>query len=308
MQHLVNKICIFFLPLLALFIGFEILLRQIPNDYDLKRTYLEKEGKNVEILILGSSHTYYGVNPVYLSRKAFNAAYISQDLIYDQLIFEKFADRLPKLRYLIVPISYFTMTYTIKSSLEDWRIKNYIIYYGLLSFSQVSKYFEILSFPWIDNRARLLSYYRRGISSITSSSLGWGSNYTSDYNADIEAEGRSASKRHTENKLEDVRSKTLKVQESLDKLLTETAQRKIKVLLITPPAYESYVKHLKPTQLELMYSTISTFQKKYPHVSYIDFLKDPDFTRKDFFDSHHVNEIGAEKLTKKINHALDNLP
>jgi hypothetical protein len=40
---------------------------------------------------------------------------------------------------------------------------------------------------------------------------------------------------------------------------------------------------------------------KYDHVSYLNWLQHDSFTEDDFFDADHLNEYGAEKLSKLLN-------
>jgi hypothetical protein len=58
-----------FLPILFFFLVLEIAIRKTPNDYQLKKEYLDKNAAEINTLILGSSHTFYGLNPEYFSKK-----------------------------------------------------------------------------------------------------------------------------------------------------------------------------------------------------------------------------------------------
>ena len=67
--------------------------------------------ENIKALFLGSSHTYYGINPEYFSRNSFNMSQMSQSLDLDYKILEKFEGRLSNIEYIILPISYFSLFY-----------------------------------------------------------------------------------------------------------------------------------------------------------------------------------------------------
>ena len=43
---------------------------EIPNVYRLKNEWLSKNSSNVELLVLGNSHCYYGICPEYFSCKS----------------------------------------------------------------------------------------------------------------------------------------------------------------------------------------------------------------------------------------------
>lgn len=55
----------------------EILIRKAPNPYSIKHHYMVNHGKDVEILLLGSSHIFFGVDPEEFDYPAFNLANIS---------------------------------------------------------------------------------------------------------------------------------------------------------------------------------------------------------------------------------------
>ena len=89
MNKFITKLIIFCLPILLGTLVLEVLLRNIPNDYSQKKEYLDENSSEIETLILGSSHSFYGLNPKYFSSKTFNASHISQSLNYDYKIINK---------------------------------------------------------------------------------------------------------------------------------------------------------------------------------------------------------------------------
>ena len=70
----------------------EFLVRKIPNVYGYKFEEITKNDKHYKTLILGSSHSFFGINPDYLSDPSFNAANVSQDFKYDSYVLEKSLD------------------------------------------------------------------------------------------------------------------------------------------------------------------------------------------------------------------------
>ena len=87
----------------------ECLLRQIPNVYRFKRNYLDTNSDKVEILFLGNSHSYFGLNPEYTEKRSFNAGHVSQTLDYDLEILKKYENKWENLEFIVIPISYFTL-------------------------------------------------------------------------------------------------------------------------------------------------------------------------------------------------------
>jgi hypothetical protein len=93
----------------------EALLFGAPNEYRAKNDALANGGERIRTLVLGSSHTYYGVNPDLMPPGAYNAAFVSQSLRYDSAILATRLDALPKLNTVVIPISYFSLFFQLES-------------------------------------------------------------------------------------------------------------------------------------------------------------------------------------------------
>ena len=118
------------LPALLFLTAYEIAYRNIPNSYSLKKEYLDRSADSIDILILGSSHAFYGVNPEYFSLKAFNAANVSQSFDYDARIYNAYFKGEPYPDYLILSVSAFSFWERLESTDEHWRSRKYSIYMG----------------------------------------------------------------------------------------------------------------------------------------------------------------------------------
>jgi hypothetical protein len=275
----------------------EFLLRDIPNDYKLKKEFLDKHSDNIEILCLGSSHGYYDINPVYFSKNSFNGSHISQSIDYDLQILEKYQNKLNSLKYILLPISYGTLYSNLNRGMESWRVKNYSLYYNIRTPNNIKDYSEVLSNNCSVNIKRLYSYYIKKKQEITSSELGFGLDYSSSNQQDLIKTGITAAKRHTH-------KDDLLFNENIDNLrsIIQLAQKnKSVVILFTPPAYYTYREKLVPDQLEKTVNAVTKIAKEYNNVIYKNYMHDKMFIESDFYDADHLNEIGAEKLTKLLN-------
>ena len=131
MLRFILKLVMFLFPLIAI-IGFtEYQLRAIPNDIKVRREILEKRLDSWEVIILGSSHGRSSINPNLLSSKTLNLACSSQDIFYDTNILLKYLPQLPKLKLVILPISYFSLETRLSDATESWRCAMYHHVYGL---------------------------------------------------------------------------------------------------------------------------------------------------------------------------------
>ena len=303
MKRFIKKSILFIIPVLSIFICMEFLLKDIPNDYKFKKEFLDKNSQNIEILCLGSSHANYGINPVYFSKNSFNGSHISQSLDYDLKILNKYQGRLDNLKYILIPISYFTLYSRLDKGSESWRVKNYLLYYNIHTSNNIKDYSEVLSINIRTNIRRIGSYYIKKNQQITCSELGFGLNYSSTNQQDLIKTGITAAKRHT------VKDDSL-FNENINnlRLIIQLAKKsKSVVIFFTPPAYYTYRENLNPNQLEKSVNAISKIAKEYNNVIYKNYMYDKMFVKSDFYDADHLNEIGAEKLTKLLNNLITNI-
>ncbi len=305
MKKFIKFLLLFLIPILIGMISFELLLRDIPNDYSFKKKYLNTNSNNIEVLFLGSSHIYFGINPEYISRKSFNGAHISQSLNFDLAILEKYKDRLKKLRYIIVPIDYFSMYSTLEGGVENWRVKNYNIYYDISKYGNYWSGFEIFNGKLPSNISRAKSYLFNGKSDITCNKFGFGTTYNSKDSKDLIETGKTASKRHTK-ELENNQTTFSKNIKTINSIIEFANSRNIKIIFITCPAYSSYRENLNPIQLDNSVNIIKRLSAKNTNTDYYNFLTDKTFIADDYYDADHLNEIGAKKLTLKIDSIINN--
>ena len=296
MKKFIYNIIVFTLPILFMGLSAEYLLRNIPNDYQMKKEFLDKHADCVEVLFLGSSHAFYGINPIYCSAKSFNASYSSQSIDYDYEVLKKYEKRMTNLKCIVIPISYFTLYCRLESALESWMVKNYVIYYGINTSEQWIYHSEVLSSKASVDLKRLFSYYVMGNSCVKCSPLGWGTNYKSTEKQDLYQTGKTAAHRHSGNMGEYYRRNV----NVLKAIIAIAKSKGAKVIFYTPPGFKSYTEQLDRFQLEQTISTIKTLDDQYKHVDYYNLLTDSTFVADDFYDADHLNEIGAKKLTKLL--------
>ena len=109
MKKFLKQIGFLTLPLDVATFLLEVLIQNIPNDYSHKKGYLDKNAAQIETLILGSSHSFYGLDPTFFSSKTFNGSHISQSLKYDLEILKKYEGNFKNLTAVVLPISYFSL-------------------------------------------------------------------------------------------------------------------------------------------------------------------------------------------------------
>lgn len=267
----------------------ELLVRHIPNPYKTKNGWMMKHAHKVNSIILGSSHTYYGVRPEYID-SSYNLANISQNPKYDYFMLEKYGDLCANLKTVILPISYFTLFDKSFEDSDEWYYAlNYKIYMDCPYHSNFSKYnAEIFHSSVYFGK---LKNWLLGKSNIKCDSLGWGMNY-SLANKTKKIDNKSSIevvKKHTAENWNYLEENCL----YLNKIISYCKSRHIKLILITTPTWHTYYEKLDKKQLKKMYE----FIYKIPDAVFYDYLKDKRFVEDDFYDADHLSDIGAQKFT-----------
>ncbi len=281
------------------------MLFQIPNVYTYKKNYLDSNSNKIKILILGNSHSYCGCNPEFIQQNAFNAAYFSQSINFDAEILENYINRADSLKYILLPIDYYSLYNRLEYGSESYRVKYYIMDYG---FKFPEFYFSTLNIfnnPLSLNFKRLWwIYYKRNtfdlISDRPCDRLGYFKPVQKF--VDLKISGKTAAERHKKNSNDFLGDNFLEFQ----KIIHFCKKKKVKLILFTPPAYKYYIDAFDKNTFEKVAKIGSSFEKNNSNVVYYNFINDTSFRKEDYFDADHLNENGAKKLTIKLNNIISN--
>jgi len=255
-------------------------------------------------LILGGSHTYNGVNPSYFSQNAFNASHGSQSWKFDYEIFKKYKDDFNNLKIIILNVSVRSLWYKMENSEEPWRKAKYVIYYkiGSNTFS-LRENTEFFSSKFFTNIERLFkNYCIERIDLKLKYGLGYAKHIGTSSLQAIHG-------RHVINIISSKKNVMI-FEENLEilNLFSEFCnQHNVKLIFLTTPAYHTYRENLPPEQINKMIETINTFVEKHPNSYYLNWFENSDFVADDFYNADHLNDIGAEKLSKKLANYIDSL-
>lgn len=301
MKKFIKKTIFLVSPLIIFVVLMESLLRNIPNDFKYKNTYLINNSNNISKLFLGSSHTYYGINPDYITGNSFNAGYVSQTIDLDNEILKLYKNNWKELEYIIIPIDYATLYLKLSKTVEGWRMKNYNLYYKMGLSNNISENSEMLSVRLGSNLKRIISYYLLNKSPVTSSKLGYGIH--AGENKDLTKTGKEAALRNTRKDLS-LLNENLK---TLKEIITFASENNTKIIFYTSPAYKTYVSNLDLNQLNLSINTISEIAEKNSNCHYFNLLEDPRFIASDFRDADHLNSKGAKKLSLRVDELISNI-
>jgi hypothetical protein len=306
MMSLFKKVSFFLFPLLGLFLFLEIKLSQIPTYLSLKKEFLESQLGEIEVLSTGHS---YGnaINPSYIDHKAFNLFNDTEDFYYDVRVIEKYMDRMPNLKMVLVPISYFSLDYREEQGPWAWRAPFYKFIFDIpssepLSFLNPSYYSHTFAYGWREVQRFITTGFSNNMTNKMHQD-GWrevGSQGITDDNESNRAGKQSIE--YIESILKDPKDTQYNI--SLLASFIEKCQAKnIKIILFTPPAFHNYYDYINPNKYQQMQEQITQLVTQY-HLEYFDFLRDGRFVAADFHSIDHVNDLGAEKFSRIMNELI----
>ena len=122
MKRFIKNVLKFSLLIIVVSLLFEIYLRSMPTDYERKLSGITDNYQNIELLILGNSHAFRGVDPREFDLEAYNMAAVNQSLYFDKRIALKHIDKMPNLKFILMVL--------VQVKLEisrSWRIIPYYL-------------------------------------------------------------------------------------------------------------------------------------------------------------------------------------
>lgn len=285
------RAALFFLILLVPLAAGEIYLRSLPNPYKTKHAYLQAHSSEVETLILGSSHAYYGIHPETFGPHAFSAAMISQTLRYDDYLLHHYD--FTNLRLVIEPISDFSLYEEIENGKEWYLANQYRLYMDCDIHPRFGVYgWEVTAFRTYCEKLKRLWQPPK----MHWSATGQGLEYTVDNKAE---DWDYAEERVKTNRYDDFSHAPEQV-EHLQHMADFCHRQGATLLLVSTPLRPGYRALQNPKQVEDTAERLNAFLQKNPDVRYLDFRADPRFTADDFYDADHLSLEGSRKLSELI--------
>jgi hypothetical protein len=314
MNKLKYRLSLLVLALLVSIIMIEFLYRQIPNNYSYKSAYIEKHGPGIEILALGGSHLFRGINPGVFDRTCFNFSNVSQSIDYDYRVLKKYIKKTPNLKYVLIPMNYITLTSRLEDGIEHWRKYKYLHYMGINNLTHKDllvpdTYFTIHQQTGTSIVSDLHRYWWHKKDHITCNEDGWDNMPAEGWEKwspalveKLMTDGRIAAERH-----EDHSYDLNKNMGYMDQIIQLCQENDVQLILITPPATSYYTNHLDQKKWDIIFHKCDSLEHQYPHVHYHNYLYDTTFTDSLFMDGDHVNKQGSELLSAKLNRFMSSL-
>jgi hypothetical protein len=279
----------------------EYRLQQVPNSYSVKRYDFEKQLDSIQVVVLGTSHSEYGVNPEYFSHYGFVLGTVGQDMYYSTALLNKYLTQLPKLKLVIIECDYMAFNYSLSKVKEDWRTSSYYRFWGVKSDNWDP--FQIRNYSIISlyTNSLVKEIIKKGFDTNLAVDLnynGW-RKITVSKNDDRISEQLGKARVLLYDTIMANNHDNGRIRKYLENMLDELNRRKIKAALITMPVYSTYSKFCNADILNKNRSYIDSLCNKYG-CTYNDYFKDSRFSKDDFYDNDHLNLLGAEKCSKII--------
>jgi hypothetical protein len=194
----------------------------------------------------------------------------------------------------------------LESGVESWRVKNYVIYWRMNTSSKISNHTELFSNNLKVNLNRIKLFYFDGVSNQVSSELGWGESYKSENRGNLVESGEKAAVRQTRENIQSKLYQDICAENvaTLNSIIKWCEKRGVNLVLFMPPAFETYRKNLNYNQLNTTIKTVESIASKHDNCVFINMMNDTTFIADDYFDGDHLSEIGAKKLSMKIDEII----
>lgn len=313
------QLVVFCLPLVLGWAALERWAANVPNIYSVKRQRLESLANNVETLIIGSSSAFHDIEPSLLSGSAFNLAGPYETLYEDDRLVTRVLGSLPKLKRAIIQIQYTTAFGRLAASTENWRQYCYEREWGIPPMQwkdrldcrmwsylalRTPRFYLNLMAKAIWHRVRS-GHFALDQPEITGTDeRGWCPTELGVKAPPPDIFGVAEAKRrlgmHHAMMNADWEAGNIAC---LDHMLTILRQRKIEVVFVTVPVWQTYRDLILP---ECWNETLRLMAQRTDNtdVYYYSYLGAPEFTTNDFYDVDHLNGRGSARFTQLLGSAL----
>ncbi|NND61645.1 MAG: hypothetical protein HKN48_00470 [Flavobacteriaceae bacterium] len=296
MKSFYLKILLFLLPVFLVWGGLEYFYRTVETNYTFKHKQIQASYDDTEILIMGNSHTLYGLNPEFFSRPTFNLANTSQSLYFDELLLEKHLDSLSNLKAVVLAISYFSLSQADNTSDDIWRKYFYqeqmdlevpIISeidprgYSLALTRKFNRSYEFVKEYWQNGTA--LGCYENG----------YGIQDSTDIVRDIERIAPIIAKKHENGSMEFDNAIS-----RLERIIKRCAKHNVEVFLVEMPVHPLYYQLLNEEKKYKIVESCTQLDSKLGNAHYISLSLDQRFQKSDLRDADHLTNQGAEKCSR----------
>jgi hypothetical protein len=299
MKKTAFKLFLFLLPIVLVWGSVEWFYRTAPNNYTVKYDYMESHAVEVQTLLFGSSHCFYALDPKYFSGNTFNLANISQSIYFDALLFDRYFERMPKLKKVVFCVEYSNLSHK-ENAREDAFRKYYYENYMHLDVPIVScldpKKYSLAFTRSLEQTWESYQRYDYFGTIVDCNPNGWGNNYPKVYRYGPAYNVKERLQAHEDGST-DFSANVQRLQHMID----ECRKRNVQVVIVSLPQSRLYTLGLNRKKLDLIYTACAQLASQNENVRYLNLFEDSRFSDDDFFDADHLNDVGAVKCSRIVN-------
>lgn len=295
MKRFIIKILIFTILSLIIAIAIEFVVRSVPNPYKYKISLIEKQKKDIQLLVLGPSTAYNGINPRFFKKKTLNMALGGQGITIDAFLVNRYLHQMPNLEAIILPVGYATLFMPDVFGFPD-GLMSYNVYYR---FEPNCFSFDNYEFFHRKSVRTKLERMIRGEAPQFSDSLGFtGSGWIGDLEAEDFIRGMTIED-YSDNQID----KNIKALRQIAEL---SDKANVKLIIVSIPFHKSFRDLASPKQWLFTDSVIDCVIKQYNNSMCLDYYS-TDFSDTCYLNAAHLNIFGAELFSTMLAHDLDSL-
>lgn len=292
MRLFLKKTFLFAVPLLVAAVLMELVLRSLPNTYDIKNSLVEDNAPKIEVMLFGTSHTFGGIYPAQFDEFTVNIANNSQSLYYDLMILDKYLDRLPNLKTVVFEINFFSLAYNLDKGPESWRNKFYYQSFDIEPQSSSLNFFDKIRLFNLTSSEIILLFKNYSLNQEYKSNYGFAKN-------DIipkKINESTAKFKYDQFKNDYMNSAPSELAELLNKTLKKLDKKDIQIVFVQIPVSSFLCKVLLESDTPNVLESLDIFITQ-SNFSYLDYLCNHEMNDSLFVDTDHLSYEGAKLFT-----------
>jgi len=306
---------LFILILISPFCLLEYMARKMygVNKYSHDIQSLKDQSEEIELLILGTSHTAMALNPEFIKCRSFNLARGAQDHYYDYMLLEKFLPLLKRLKVVTVGLYPYSFGYDQEKD-GAHNVKAYYRAAGILPRSKSYKKL-LLSYSafWLhkDDFIKDFRADRKPGPGVLIDSFSVPKPYPKDGGGRttngyyfafgtkdpevLSVEGGKRAHKYMGKYNKDIQSQN---RNYLFSIIETCLAKNIEIIFMVPPFTDYYLNGYQENNfLEEFYKNCEEIIQKYPKLRFVDYGRSGSFQYSDFYNSDHLNFYGSRKFS-----------
>ncbi len=299
MGDFVKKILAAGAVLASLVAAVELVLLRQPNELSYKREYMEKNAAAVRTLLVGASNAANGIDPAAVGDSCFNLAVNGQMMCITRAVCEKYLPPCVNLKNVIMPIAYrqlyegyaYPLSKTdLVSQMKESEKCRYLKYMGVRE--EPGDWIYWPETVWL--KAETISRLFKG------GKAGTGCDMLGFERLSLASRGETWKQVHTPDDIDDrLGNAELAFHDNVENVrrIAELCRDKgARLILLATPYFETAQKVTDEKRREVLRRFVGEVEDGYDNVLFREYTFDTRFGEDDFFNSSHLNEIGAAKF------------